>query len=199
MIIIGICGRSGSGKTTLTDFFAQSGYTVINADRVSREVTKAGTPCADELKIFFGGRIINSDGILDRKLLFDKAMKNPKNRAVLNKITHKYILAEIDKRIQNSESNLIFIDAPLLFESGLDKKCHFTVCVIADDDDCTERILKRDGISLSDSRIRLSAQINNDELSKKCDFTIKNSKSVEELFCKAKALLDEIKNRQKSF
>ena len=42
MISIAVTGGIGSGKTTVTDIIRAYGYTVIDADRMSREMTSSG-------------------------------------------------------------------------------------------------------------------------------------------------------------
>ncbi|MBE6901354.1 MAG: dephospho-CoA kinase, partial [Ruminococcaceae bacterium] len=40
--IIALVGMSGAGKTTVCRCFADNGFTVIDCDKVSREVVQAG-------------------------------------------------------------------------------------------------------------------------------------------------------------
>ena len=42
MINIAITGGIGSGKSTVTDYLIEKGYTVIDADAMSRAMTAAG-------------------------------------------------------------------------------------------------------------------------------------------------------------
>ena len=38
VIVIGLTGQSGAGKTTVCDVFKDNGFTIINADLISRQV-----------------------------------------------------------------------------------------------------------------------------------------------------------------
>ena len=42
MFIIGITGGIGSGKSTVAELCRRAGFTVLDADGISREVTMAG-------------------------------------------------------------------------------------------------------------------------------------------------------------
>ena len=192
MKIIGLCGRSGSGKTTAALTFRRLGCDVIDADEVARTVVGAGSPCLSELSGQFGSDIIRADGTLDRKLLASRAFRDREKATLLNSITHKYILKEIDDRINASSADNIIIDAPLLFEAGLQKKCSAIIGVIAPDTVCIERAAKRDGITPEEVERRLRNQHGNDYLLTYCTHTLNNSGTAEELASKAEALLGEI-------
>ena len=64
--VIGLTGQSGAGKTTVCGVFRREGFDVIDADLISREVTRKGEPCLNELAEAFGSGILLPDGSLDR-------------------------------------------------------------------------------------------------------------------------------------
>ena len=192
MRIIRLCGRSGSGKTTAAQTFRRLGCDIIDADEIARAVMGAGSPCLSELSEQFGNDIIRADGTLDRKLLASRAFCDREKAALLNSITHKYIVREIDNRINTSDAENIIIDAPLLFEAGLQEKCSAIIGVIAPDTVCVERAAKRDGITEEEVEHRLRNQHGNDYLLTYCTHILNNSGTVEELDSKAAALLNQI-------
>lgn len=191
-MVIGLCGRSGSGKSTVGEYYRSLGINYIDTDIVSREITAAGSPCLAELAERFGTDILLPDGSLDRPLLALRGMADPYSHAALNAITHKYIVARTKELVGG---DITVIDAPLLFESGLDAECDAVIGVIASDRACIRRIRKRDGIDLKTARVRLSRQKDNDYLCAHCDHIIKNDSTVGALIKKARAALDEIRER----
>ena len=80
-----------------------------------------------------------------------------------------------------NQKELIVIDAPLLFESELDKICDFVIGVVADEELKIERICKRDNISKEDAIKRLKIQKNNDFIIRNADYIIENNSDIQNL------------------
>ena len=181
MKVIGLCGGSGAGKGTVCSIFAELGIPSIDTDKLYHSLISTDSECTRELVSAFGSDVYANPGV-DRKALRNIVFSSPENLAILNKITHKHILASVRSLIKNTgEARAIIIDAPLLFESGFDKECDVKICVIADEDVRIERITKRDGISPEIAKARIASQIPNDELKEICDYTIENNVGTDEL------------------
>ena len=183
---IGLCGRSGSGKGYVSDVFAALGVPAIDTDAVYRDLSgPADVPsaCMQELSRAFGEKILNPDHSLNRRAMaaIVFAADGAEARNTLNRITHAHILREtrrLAERYAKEGYRFVLIDAPLLFESGFDEFCRYTVCVTAPDSICIERIMSRDGVTEEEARRRLSAQIPLEELTRRCDYTVVNDGTV---------------------
>ncbi|MBE6586865.1 MAG: dephospho-CoA kinase [Ruminococcaceae bacterium] len=179
ILVIGLCGRSGSGKGYVCERFSAFGIPSVDTDKVYREILeKEGSQCLAELVAEFGKDIL-SEGKLDRRALsaivFAPGNENKLER--LNAITHKYILSETNERIESYKKNgcrAVLVDAPVLFESGFDSICDFTLCVTAPDSVCVERICARDSRTKEEALSRLANQKSADELRRLCSFEIVN-------------------------
>ena len=181
MQVIGLCGGSGAGKGTVCSIFAELGIPSIDTDKLYHSLISTDSECSRELVSAFGDDVYANPGV-DRKALRDVVFASPENLDLLNKITHKHILASVRSLIKNTgEARAIIIDAPLLFESGFDKECDVKICVIADDDVRIERIIKRDGITHEIAKARIASQIPNDRLMEICDYAIENNSDENEL------------------
>lgn len=177
MLIIGLCGGTGSGKGYVCKLLEKHNIACIDTDRLYREVTvKRGKPCLSELSKEFGSVILDASGELDRASLASIVFSSG-NTKRLNEITHKYIkqdtLALIDK-YKKEQKKAVVIDAPVLFESGFDKLCDYTICVIASYESRLKRILARDNITEEKAKKRMDSQLKNEELIALCDFQIEN-------------------------
>ncbi len=185
MIKIGVCGSSGSGKGFVCKLLSTYGYKWIDTDRVYRDLATPKSKCVKELKECFGNTILNPDGSLNRKnlskIVFEgEGSKDRLNQ--LNKITHSHIQRETERIIYESEQNGYkgaLIDAPVLFESGFDKMCDVTICVTAPTELKLQRIMSRDGITYEKALSRMSSQLTDDELRKKCTYEIDNSANAD--------------------
>ncbi len=200
MLVIGLCGGSGSGKSTAADIFTHYNILPINADLIYRELTSKKTDCLIELVNEFGESILDENGVLDRKSLGAIVYRDEKKLKRLNSITHFHILASIRAIINDVKSKgyfAVLVDAPLLFESGFDKECDFTIAVIADEKTRVDRIVSRDKISESDAIRRISYQLSNSYLQKNCDYVIYNNSTLDALVKNVNDIVNDIKNKIK--
>ena len=184
-MIIGITGSSGAGKSTVCEFL-ENNYKVkiINADKISRKLSKKGTSYVIEIIEKFGKDIVDEDGELKRKKLAEIIYNDPEKRKMLNSCTFKYIIKEIEKQIKRvkDKETAIIIDAPLLFESGLDRLCDKIIGVISKRELQIERIVARDNIDYDDAEKRLDAQQDNKYYIQRCDKIIENENNLKKMF-----------------
>lgn len=183
MIVVGLCGGSGSGKGLACTYFSELGIETLDTDVIYHSLISSSTPCLEEIVRVFGNTVLK-DGAIDRRALAEIVFDSEEKRLTLNKIAHKHILEAVRLRISECEAlgNIgVVIDAPLLFESGFDKECDTTICVLADDEIRINRIVARDSISRENAIKRINSQISNDSLKKLCDYVIYNDSSHEEL------------------
>lgn len=191
--IIGLTGQSGSGKTTVCDTFKSLGFQIINADLVSKYITENSKACIDELKTAFGEKYIEN-GVLNRRKLGSLVFADREKLDKLMEITFPYIIDEINRQIAKIGNNkLIVVDAPTLFESGLNKSCDEIVSVISDKALRLDRIMKRDKISKEEAEKRFSSQLSEKFFKENSDFIIENNGSEEELIKKAVLTAQSIK------
>ena len=97
MKIIGITGGSGAGKTTVCAEFKKYGAVIVDADKISKEVTKKGSPALGEIEKVLGEQYILSSSELDRKKLGELVFSDDSKLEILNKITHKYIYLKMEQ------------------------------------------------------------------------------------------------------
>lgn len=177
-MIIGLTGQSGSGKSVAAKYFEKNGFIIIDFDKLSREVTGAGSDCLAEIEAEFGSTIIQDDGTLNRRALGEIVFANSKRLATLNAITHKYILKAADELVKKHRGENIVFDAPLLFQANLHEKCDYCLSILADEKTRISRIVSRDGISEASAASRLASQPDNEFFVRKSDKCIYNNSDV---------------------
>lgn len=159
-IVIGLTGPTGAGKSSVAKELAALGCAVVDCDRIARQVTDSCVPCLQSLAEEFGSDILQ-EGVLDRKLLASRAFASPEKTRKLNELTHPWILGETKAQIQaalDAGKPFVVVDAPLLFEAGVDALCDEIVAVTVPFEKRLQRIMKRDHISEELARARMTAQ-----------------------------------------
>lgn len=178
-MIIGITGNSGTGKTSICKKILQikekNQITLIDADRIVKEISVPGHEYFNQIINIFGKEITLSNGNVDRKKLANIIFSDNKKRELLNKNTYKYVVEEIKKQVKESKNKTVIIDAPLLIESGLNKICNVVISVISDSKIKIERICKRDNIDKNMAQARLNSQNKNEFYIKNSDYIIINN------------------------
>ena len=155
---------------------------IIDADQIARNLSQKGNPYLKSISDYFGEDILTDSGELQRKKLANIIYENEEQRTALNNITFKYVVEEIKQKIAELKNEkLVVIDAPLLYESNLDKICDYVIGVVATGESKIERICKRDSIEQDIAKKRLSIQMKDEEIRKKVDYIIENNKEVKNL------------------
>ncbi|MBE6879798.1 MAG: dephospho-CoA kinase [Ruminococcaceae bacterium] len=190
--IYGLTGMSGAGKTTVSEVFKENGFEVINCDMVAREVTEKGTACLKEIAEKFDG-VLNPDGTLDRKKLGSIVFSDKEKLKLLNDTIYPFISYRVIKGIENTDNNYVLLDAPTLFESGIDFICDGVVSVVCDKELSVKRIMARDNISEEAAESRLSSQHDKSFYKEKSSFCIENNDTADVLQKKAEEIARQIK------
>ena len=195
MEIIGLTGGIGTGKSTVSNFLREQNFAIVDADLISREVVEPGKPLLKELEEAFGTEIINEDGSLNRKGLAAIVFNDVEQRKLMDSIMHKEILAEMRRCMENYQEQGthqgIIIDAPLLFEIGLEKWCDQVWLVTADMDIRIQRVCARDNAVPEEVEARIRNQMSDDEKKKLSDEILDNSGTLENLHIQITELLKE--------
>lgn len=189
MIIIGLTGPTGAGKSSLTPVAENRGYKVIDCDKTARQAVEKGTKGLEALTTAFGEDILFSDGSLNRKTLAQKAFSTPEKTELLNKTLLPFITELV---LKECEGDKVLLDAPTLFESGLNSKCTATVGVLADRETRLERIKNRDNLSEDEALTRINAGKTDEFYKQNADFVIYNNGDTEEFQKEFEVILSKI-------
>jgi len=197
MLIVGLTGGYASGKSTVAKMFVELGATLIDADRLAREVVKPDKQAWFEIVAHFGKGILLKNGEIDRKALGEIVFGSDAEREKLNAIVHPRVLDEELKAIEEIKGReldaILILSVPLLIESGHYKLCDKIVVVIVDKDTQIKRLMERDGFSREESVRRISAQMPLSEKVTYADFVIDNSGSGQETELQVKEVFKELR------
>lgn len=190
-MILGLTGGIASGKSTVSKKLKELGSYIIDADKISREVSDS-TEILKKLEENFGLQIIDS-GHLDRKKLRELVFEKKEKRELLNSIMHPVIEKKIIKEIEeNKKEKLIILDVPLLYETKLEYLCDKVLVVSVDEKIQIERLKKRDMIEKKMAKKIISTQMPLTEKLKKADIHIENNGNLDELLEKTKMIYTQL-------
>lgn len=196
MKIIGLTGGSGAGKGTVAKLMESFGAVSYDADKIYHSLIDSESECSKRIIDAFGDEIRNENGGVLTSALSKIVFSDREKLTVLNNIAHKYVCAEYDKIIEAEKkkgTTMFVIDAPQLFESGMNKICDVTVAVISKKENRVERIISRDNISYDRAVARISAQYSDDFFIKNCDYVIENDKDAAHLLFLVKEVISRLK------
>ncbi|MBQ3369413.1 MAG: dephospho-CoA kinase [Mogibacterium sp.] len=184
MITIAVTGGIGSGKTQVTNYLISKGFTVVDADKMSREMTSAGGKAIPYIREHFGPEFILEDGSLDRAKMRDLVFKDPRKKSVLEEGTTKVVLEDIEaikREREASNDKALFFDIPLLFETGSEGDYDAVWVVTADYDIRKARVMARDGIDAAIIDLIMDSQDGEEKKVERADYVIYNNGSLDEL------------------
>lgn len=179
--IVGLTGPTGSGKSTACKAAADLGFFVIDCDKTARKAAY-DINCLKALVSAFGKAILNADGSLNRKALAEKAFSDKQSTQLLNDTIFPFILEILKGEINGAKNDYILLDAPTLFESGVDALCNETCAILADSKIRLERIIKRDNLDESAAKLRMSAGKDDKYYKEKTKHILYNNNSEKELY-----------------
>ncbi len=195
MYRVGLTGGIASGKSTVSRVLKERGAAVIEADAVARALVAYGSPLLAELASEFGACVLREDGTLDRAELGRIAFESDERLARLNAITHPPLVAKLIALMEESErdaardgvSGVLVVDAALLAE--WDVLDLFDVVVVVDAPvESREQRLMANGLSQTEARRRMAAQLPPAELRQLADIVIENDGALGELCLRAEKL-----------
>lgn len=187
---IGITGGIGSGKSQVSKLIENSGYVVLNADDIAKQIMIDDESVRELIILEFGENSYNNEE-LNRSYLAKKAFSSVENVAILNSIVHPPMVEKINElmEIELKNSKIVFVEAALIYEAEVDSILDYVLLVTSDENSRIERIKNRDGLSETEIQNRMKFQMPENEKENLADFTIKNSSSLLELEMKTKMFL----------
>lgn len=181
MFVVGLTGGIGTGKSCAADLLAQRGAVIVDADVVARQVMAPGgsayTLVADRF-----AETVGDDGVIDRRALAAKVFADPTVRAELESLTHPAIRAAMKAGILGHATDQVVVAViPLLVESNHPPVPLEAVIVV----DCPPEValtrLERRGLTTTEARARMAAQVDRPTRLAAADWVLDNSGTVDQL------------------
>lgn len=199
--MIGIVGGIGAGKSAVARVLGELGCLVMDSDADAREAFEREDVRA-ALVSWWGEGVLatGGGGAIDRSKVAAVIFADGAQRQRLERLIHPLIHAKRRRRIEAAGSMVpvprgIVIDAPLLFEAGVDKECDAVVFVDAPLEQRLERVRGR-GWNASELARREVAQMPIEEKRARSSHVVRNAGSMDELRAQVEGVLNEVCGRE---
>lgn len=192
--VIGLAGGIGSGKSEVADILAEAGCVVVNSDALARQALDDPAIVA-ELIEWWGRSILDDEGRVDRRRVADIVFNDPAERRRLESLTHPWVEARRREQFAAAPADApaLVIDAPLLFEAGLDAQCDAVIFVETDRPTRLARLAASRGWDEAELDRREESQWPLDVKRRRADYSVQNIGDRAELAAEVHRALQQIR------
>ena len=191
MKVIGLTGGIGSGKSTVSQFLAELGAVILDADRVGHEALKPDTKVWRKVVAAFGRQILTPNGDIDRAKLGKIVFGNPESLSRLNQIMHPQIYDMVKAQLEGYRRQgveVVVLEAPLLIEAGWTSLVDEVWVTVAPEATVLRRLKQGNGLSESESLARIRSQLSSEERIRHAEVVINTDCSLDELRARVEEL-----------
>ncbi|MDO5033235.1 MAG: dephospho-CoA kinase [Eubacteriales bacterium] len=191
MFVIGVTGGIGAGKSSFAGLLAEAGLPVLDADKISHELTQAGGRSMLAIEEAFGPKYLKPDGSLDRQAMSALAFQDKKSLDRLSAIIHQDVILTMEEGLQalsKSQAQAAVLDVPIPVKHGFLDRSDLVICIWADDEIRLSRLAQR-GMAQAEAQRRMAVQLSREEYAKLADMLILNNGSLEDLRLRAQEIL----------
>ena len=147
MFVLGLTGSIGMGKSTTAKMFADEGCEVWDADAAVHRLYDVGGAAVPAIANAFPDAIVQ--GAVSRSELKKIIAKDPTALKKIEMIVHPLVAEDRVQFLEQTQSDIVVLDIPLLFETGGDAQMDAVVCVFVSDDIQRSRVLERGTMTLA--------------------------------------------------
>lgn len=170
---IGLTGGIASGKSFAADYIKSKGYTVIDADLITKTLLKDETVLLEIEQAFPS---VIKDDTLDKKALADIIFNDASKKETLETIIHPRVYAEIRHAITlHQDEPFVILDVPLLYETYQADLYDMVMVIYVDHPTQLKRLMARDHLTEKEALSRINAQMPLSEKIEKADIVINNT------------------------
>lgn len=181
-LVVGLTGGIASGKSTVANMFKEMGIEVIDADVEAREAVEIGEEAYEQIVTYFGKGILNADHTINRSKLGEIIFNDSVKRQKLNEIVHPDVRRRMNEKKEAAilrGDQVVVLDIPLLFESGLKHMVNVVLLVYVEKDVQLQRLMDRNLLTKEEALARIQSQMPIEDKRKLADKVINNNGTIE--------------------
>lgn len=190
MKTIGITGGIGAGKSVVSKIIQSLGFPVFYSDTEAKIITNTHPKVKSGLKALLGEKAFVNDE-LNRPFLAEQIFNTPALRQSVNELIHPLVREAFVEFARKSESELVFNEAAILFETGSYKTFDATVLVTAPKELRIERVMKRDAVGRQQVLDRMKNQWSDEEKIPLANYVIINDEK-QPLLSQVEIVIDQL-------
>ena len=179
-LVLGLAGGIGSGKSAAAKVLGELGCLVIDSDAEARAALER-EDVRRTLRSWWGDGVFDASGGVDRKAVGAIVFSDAAERRRLEGLIHPLIKRRRSAMIEGAEDRVgVVVDAPLLFEAGIDVECDAVLFIDAPREDREARVRAR-GWADGELARREGAQMPLDEKMRRSDAVVRNDADLQTL------------------
>lgn len=190
--IIGLTGGIGSGKTTVATFIEDCGFPVYYSDDRAKDIVNDNEDLKLKIKALLGPQAYDEKGLYDRKFVSEIVFNDNELLQALNEIIHPAVRIDFEEWVKDQKKYLVFKETALLFELKLNRQCHRSILVTAEDNIRIKRVMDRDGKTYREVQTVMEKQMPEKEKIKLADCIIYNNTNLDDLKDQTEKVIFEI-------
>lgn len=193
-LLIGLAGGVGSGKSAVARELEKLGCVVSDSDAEAKSSLRL-PGVRDELVSWWGERVLGADGEIDRAAVASIVFSDDAERARLEGLVHPKVHAARERTVAEAAAigaPAVVVDAPLLFEAGIDGECDAVIFVDTPRAVRLERVRATRGWDEAELARREAAQMPLEQKRKRSTEVVWNGGPPEELAAAVRGALERI-------
>lgn len=178
MVVIGLTGGIATGKSEASRILQELGAEIINADLIGHEAYRQGSVGWESVVQAFGKGILDESNEIDRSKLGAIVFSDESELQKLNEIMHPIMEKIVEQNIldcQDSGSEVVVVEAALMFEAGWNKLVDTVWATDAPEETVISRLELRNGFSRTESQKRISSQMDREDRLSRSDVILSNT------------------------
>ncbi len=194
--VIGLTGGIGSGKSTVSQFLAELGAVILDADKVGHEAFQPNTRTWQEVVAAFGKQIITPSGEIDRKKLGGIVFSDPASLSRLNQIMHPRMYDMMKAKIEEYRRqgvDVVVLEAAILIEANWTSLVDEVWVTVVSEAAVLERLKKQRALEKEQTLARIRSQLSTEERIKYADVVINNDGNLDEVKARVKELWERLR------
>lgn len=182
---VGITGKFGSGKSTVSQVFREHGITVIDSDRLAKELMSSDAELKAQLVAILGDEAYLG-GELNRGYIADRIFSDRQTRLNVESVVHPAVYRAVEQEFERADpGDVIAVESALIFQTFLWRVFDYIVIVDSTDEAILERSEASGKYTAETVTARLAEQDYHQDYVTGADFAISNNDTADALRTRA--------------